>query len=135
MERSMERPTDWPMDRHRGDRPGSDDRPGSVDGPRKMPSSRWSSEGGSPANDNHRFSRGGSGGGFSGGGARFHPYRGPQDYPSGGGPGFRDGGYGHQGPMGGPKQGFSVRGGGSPGTSLGVPRVSSSVAVAVAARV
>nr|CAD1831815.1 unnamed protein product [Ananas comosus var. bracteatus] len=121
------------MDRHRGDRAG--------DGPRhsKAPS-RWSSSG-SPTNQSHRYPRGGGGGGgngggvgegFSssgpgggGGGGRYHPYRGPQEYPppgggggrfrgggGGGGPGASPGGFGAPPmQMPGARHGFSGRGG------------------------
>ncbi|WOL13536.1 flowering time control protein FCA isoform X1 [Canna indica] len=113
------------MDRHRADRfderPGDrfDDRFGDGSG-RRMPS-RWSS--GSPTERHPRYPRGGSGGGsegFSGGGGssgaggRFHPYRGPQDFPPPPGGGFRGGdpgGFGPPAPMGGPRRGFSGRGG------------------------
>ncbi|PKA56573.1 Flowering time control protein FCA [Apostasia shenzhenica] len=121
------------MERGRIDRFGDRQADRSGDGGRhSRMTPRWSSD--SPTNQHHRFPRGA--GGDSGGvaegftGVRFHPYRGPPDFPSvggaGGGPGirggqgFRDvqgfhdgpGGFGGpQLPMGGNKRGFGSRGG------------------------
>ncbi|XP_010928319.1 flowering time control protein FCA isoform X2 [Elaeis guineensis] len=117
-DRPSDRFGDRPGDRF-GDRPGDrfGDRPGDRFGdggrhPRMQ--SRWSS--GSPTHQPPRYPRGGGEGfsGGAGGGGRYHPYRAPQDYPPSGG-GFRGGGpagFGHPLPMaGGPKRGFSARGG------------------------
>ncbi|XP_008794964.2 flowering time control protein FCA-like isoform X2 [Phoenix dactylifera] len=102
------------MERYRGDRDGG----GEVGGRHPRMASRWSSSG--PADPRHRYPDHSRGGGEGFAGARHHPYRGPQDFPSGGRGGFRGGpdGFGHQMPMGGPRRGggggFSSRGGGSP---------------------
>ncbi|KAJ4791961.1 FCA protein [Rhynchospora pubera] len=91
------------MDRNRGERSGD----------RHRTQSRWSS--GSPTQGaNHRHPRGG-GEGFSGGGGRFHPYRGGNDYDGG----FRGGPGGGGGGPGGGFNGPPMGGGPMPGTRRG----------------
>lgn len=101
------------MERYRGDRGGG----GEGGGRHQRMGSRWSS--GGAGDQHHRYANHSRGGGEGFAGGRHHPYRGSQDFPPGGGGGFRGGadGFGHQMPMVGPRRaggGFSGRGGGSP---------------------